>query len=243
MKPKRSELAASLKGSLKKKFRKQFLPSLQARWWWSWFRKVWGTFIWYGPVCMWELQMTTVWVKNSHWETKTEIPLRIRKQKYFQSCSICPLPLWAFPCFLEHHPSVSSSQSVPQATSPQCAGPCEGPEVKFGKYILFSSPESHNAHQHIRGLELLPGKNSASCALPTGWECKLKMLLPIQFCEDPASSHCGHSPTMAWGEFRTEKKSIVQAGFPGGSVVKESTCQGRRCRFDPWVGKIPWRRK
>ena len=22
---------------------------------------------------------------------------------------------------------------------------------------------------------------------------------------------------------------------------KESTCQCRRCRFDPWVGKIPWR--
>ena len=32
-------------------------------------------------------------------------------------------------------------------------------------------------------------------------------------------------------------------GFPGGSVVKESTCQCRRCRFDLWVGKIPWRRK
>ena len=24
---------------------------------------------------------------------------------------------------------------------------------------------------------------------------------------------------------------------------KESTCSRRRCRFDPWVGKIPWRRK
>ena len=24
---------------------------------------------------------------------------------------------------------------------------------------------------------------------------------------------------------------------------KESTCQSRRCRFDPWVRKIPWRRK
>jgi len=24
---------------------------------------------------------------------------------------------------------------------------------------------------------------------------------------------------------------------------KESTCQCRRCRFDLWVGKIPWRRK
>ena len=35
-------------------------------------------------------------------------------------------------------------------------------------------------------------------------------------------------------------------GFPGGTGGKEPTCQFRRHkrhRFDPWVGKIPWRRK
>ena len=35
-------------------------------------------------------------------------------------------------------------------------------------------------------------------------------------------------------------------GFPGGTSGKEPTCQCRRrkrCRFDPWVGKIPWRRR
>ena len=34
-------------------------------------------------------------------------------------------------------------------------------------------------------------------------------------------------------------------GFPGGARGKEPACQCRRCkrpRFDPWVGKIPWRR-
>ena len=34
-------------------------------------------------------------------------------------------------------------------------------------------------------------------------------------------------------------------GFPGGTSGKESTCQCRghkRRGFDPWVGKIPWRR-
>ena len=31
--------------------------------------------------------------------------------------------------------------------------------------------------------------------------------------------------------------------FPGGSSGKELTCQCRRCRFDPWVRKYPWRRK
>ena len=35
-------------------------------------------------------------------------------------------------------------------------------------------------------------------------------------------------------------------GFPGGTSSKESTRQCRRCNrcgFDPWVGKIPWRRE
>ena len=34
-------------------------------------------------------------------------------------------------------------------------------------------------------------------------------------------------------------------GFPGGASGKEPACQRRihkRRRFDPWVGKIPWRR-
>ena len=35
-------------------------------------------------------------------------------------------------------------------------------------------------------------------------------------------------------------------GFPDGSVVKNTPAQRKRrkrCRFDPWGGKIPWRRK
>ena len=32
-------------------------------------------------------------------------------------------------------------------------------------------------------------------------------------------------------------------GFPGGSDGKESACQCRRLGCDPWVGKIPWRKK
>ena len=39
------------------------------------------------------------------------------------------------------------------------------------------------------------------------------------------------------------------AALVGGSVGKESTCNAEDClqwwsrRFNPWVGKIPWRRK
>ena len=35
-------------------------------------------------------------------------------------------------------------------------------------------------------------------------------------------------------------------GFPGGASSKESSCQCRRHKrhkFNPWVKKIPWRRK
>ena len=43
-------------------------------------------------------------------------------------------------------------------------------------------------------------------------------------------------------------KSLLQypKGFPGGASGKEFACQyrgRRRLEFDPWVGKIPWRRK
>ena len=41
--------------------------------------------------------------------------------------------------------------------------------------------------------------------------------------------------------------SLMQAlGFPGGASGKESVCQCRKLRkqgFDPWVKKVPWRRK
>ena len=39
-------------------------------------------------------------------------------------------------------------------------------------------------------------------------------------------------------------KQIYTYGFPGGASGKAPTCQCRRykrCGFDPWVGKIPWR--
>ena len=41
-------------------------------------------------------------------------------------------------------------------------------------------------------------------------------------------------------------RNIISTGVPGGSSGKESACQYRRCRrhgFDPWVGKVLWRRK
>ena len=44
----------------------------------------------------------------------------------------------------------------------------------------------------------------------------------------------------------SERLSLSLWGFPGGTSGKEPACQCRRFRrpgFDPWVRKIPWRRK
>ena len=43
-----------------------------------------------------------------------------------------------------------------------------------------------------------------------------------------------------------KKQKLVYQGFPGGDSGKEPVCQCRRCRrcgFDPWIGKLPWRRR
>ena len=39
------------------------------------------------------------------------------------------------------------------------------------------------------------------------------------------------------------KRRNLFSGLPWWLNGKESTCQYRRHRFDPWSGKIPWRRK
>ena len=36
---------------------------------------------------------------------------------------------------------------------------------------------------------------------------------------------------------------VLLMGLPWWLSFKESACQCRRLEFDPWVGKIPWRRK
>ena len=46
--------------------------------------------------------------------------------------------------------------------------------------------------------------------------------------------------TCAWSETTKYRNLMWDVGFPGGSVVKESTCQCRRHRFGPWSRKIPY---
>ena len=55
-----------------------------------------------------------------------------------------------------------------------------------------------------------------------------QFILGLDFCIDIYMSMCVH---------------VCVYQFPWRLSGKESTCQCRRCEFDPWVRKIPWRRK
>ena len=46
-----------------------------------------------------------------------------------------------------------------------------------------------------------------------------------------------------FNDFAFGSQNNVPPGASGGSDSKESACECRRPRFDPWAGKIPWRRK
>ena len=63
----------------------------------------------------------------------------------------------------------------------------------------------------------------------------------------PGAGEPGGLPSMGSRRVRHDWSDLAAAafllGFPGGSVVKEFACQYRRHGFNPWVRKIPWRRK
>ena len=70
------------------------------------------------------------------------------------------------------------------------------------------------------------GQGSLACCSP--WDCK-----KLDMTE-----------RLNWIELNSTPGLL--RGFPGGTSGKEPVCQCRRlkrCRFDPWVRKIPWNRK
>ena len=56
----------------------------------------------------------------------------------------------------------------------------------------------------------------------------------LQRCCRVPGPRLSHFPPQAW---------FINVSIQGWLSNKESACQFRRHRFDPWVGKIPWRRK
>ena len=73
---------------------------------------------------------------------------------------------------------------------------------------------------------------------------------PQSFAESPSWCHTDHSSKECKLAIQAENSTLVLNlpcwGFSGSAGGKESTCQYRRLKrhgFDPWIGKIPWRKK
>ena len=88
-----------------------------------------------------------------------------------------------------------------------------------------------------------------------GWEDSLEkemathsstLALKIPWMEEPGRSLAQatiHGVEKSRARLSDFTSLIHLLGIPGGSDSKESPCQCRRPQFDPWVRKIPWRRK
>ena len=78
-----------------------------------------------------------------------------------------------------------------------------------------------------------PGRSS--CLLVKSWANTQQPVQGSQLLALPYHRRHGKTVTMSRGN--------PPGGFPGGTRGKESACQCRRCRFNPWIRKIPWSRK
>ena len=80
--------------------------------------------------------------------------------------------------------------------------------------------------------------------LSSTWKMKeMTKLHVIAGSDDGSARHCNFIVVAGCKEL---KRMCIQKHFPGGTSGKEPTCQCRRCKrpgFNPWVGKIPWKRK
>ena len=107
---------------------------------------------------------------------------------------------------------------------------------------------THHVFSHV----FLTGRLSPSCCFPQA------CFLPLFQSLSPSVSPCfsllynisSLQPSIAFCLFSSCFKPVSSTSnkvldFPGGASDKESSCQCRthkRHRFNPWVGKIPWRR-
>ena len=89
------------------------------------------------------------------------------------------------------------------------------------------------------GNRLAPGKILGVCSHETSWSPKCCLnLVGLYTCLQLENQNLSKIE-------RTKLLTLLywSSGLSRCLSGKECTCQCRRTRFDPWVGKIPWRRK
>ena len=75
-----------------------------------------------------------------------------------------------------------------------------------------------------------------ACNFSEGLDTVLVALIQLFCCCCYTYRLCGLPPFFGQSQFK------IQLGFTGDTRGKEPACQCRRCGFNPWVGKVPWRR-
>ena len=98
--------------------------------------------------------------------------------------------------------------------------------VSASIYELQGTHSFHKCYQ--RGVHELRPLNPVTSALGEGSGCLVIFTWKALACE--ISLSLANSCSLFYST------SNLLLGFPGG---KESTCQCRRCRLDPWVGQVP----
>ena len=124
----------------------------------------------------------------------------------------------------------------------------------LGVSLRMESRQGRGQRKSEQGL-FMAHQNTAPVLPLSGWATCPQMNYPLQHRTNSPSLRGKRTGLGAAGKPNPRAKMTVylfivcliyRMGFPHGASGKESACQcrrHRRCRFDPWIGKIPWRRK
>ena len=75
-------------------------------------------------------------------------------------------------------------------------------------------------------------------ALPENLQASRKVITPSNWPVRPPPAHTCYSRVLIYTSLQKRRASL-----PWWLSGEEPACQCQRCRFEPWVGKILWRRK
>ena len=106
--------------------------------------------------------------------------------------------------------------------------------------------QSHAAHRSQRDPTHGEGFQELSCQhfpqWPFIWRAFCMRIIRLWVCDGGGGGRIFRDQMKHWVKTNLWGHLGLR-GFPGGSDGKESACQCRRLGCDPWVGKIPWRKK
>ena len=120
-----------------------------------------------------------------------------------------------------------------------------------GLHVHHQLPEFTQTHVHRVGDAIQPSHSLLAPSLPVRWHHPygrkwrrtkepLGLFLGIKF----SKQLCFYTAMVSSSRYPWNIiKYLIHMGHPRYLSAKESTCQCTRSSFDPWFGKIPWRRE